>query len=1354
MKKTSTSNYMRWLGTLAVLLAFVWGQQASAQNVTISPSSGNMVTGVAGANDADTGGKAGFYSLWQHNQLSLTMETSDIGSTTIDGGILDPTSALTTYNEKMVVVAGYTQTFMVVSLPKGYRFTGYTAVLKPNLNGVSLRKNQSGSSKFTSIDNTPMCFYETSKWANSCPFTDNSTPSGSGQTTPKWLGVKGNLTVLNEGQYLAVAEASDGDRVMNPSDDSSKEFIITRTSMTDDDMGNRLYFWVGKDQANGDTSLSAAEASDTYAFTIESFELYFTAEGTFEVEASPVSAGTTSKYEQSPFSTSKSDIGEVKLDNTTGTYTYNYTNVRDLVSYLHLYQDDAVSDGVPVSGNGNITPVIVDDKAHYAFGNDIYYIETPISYKTVSAWNSPIGFRIVGATFTPHYGTATSETTVTVGNYTTISCSGGSLGTNTLFGTGGINWLFDEYGNMYTGSGDYKQYLSCYGDGNFRNLSLSSTATGSEAFYNLKRDNNGHLYYTSRSGAIYYLYAKQLQEGGSKNYRGFLIKSPITGTHANTYGYLLLDDDATEVAYNTTGYDYISVSSSNPTGTTSDVTIPAFTPGAYTLKVYDKTGENVLDVIDISGADDSEVGVAVSFDDYNNDAIKFEISDLADGKKAIVDVKLKLQALNPYIDQMSVVCSEPESSLRMTQTFTASDFTVNGGTFHFILPAGVADKDVNITFEDLYSHYGDEKYGGMGNARYSFVSSPYFSAFDQVAHNAVPPTNPVESLSWNNDSESDDGLYDERYSPDIESTHKIYTGVAGDKPFTFNNASVLSSGGNLREYFFSVAKYTAPESTTFADGSTGTGGTFSEIVMNANNLNGHSNEGTYYLFTADETRYNIAPTTAWQHRFYAFYTMGVSLETASYYPQVEFKKVYDSTFGASGTGAYYGAVVTAPYTDNGDSKQGYASTADIFTIIDKAVQGSTETGTVNNDDGEKVGTYTGRSSDLTNSGQLLYLDFSQLAGTYQITTDTHGSMEDYSNTNAANCMIFLPQGASAPNDNVAAKTASGIFKAAHNIKLTDMEPFYTPYDIQVDAANYVYYDRKVTQRYGGIQENKVSIIMPFEFVVDEEGKYYDPDNGTPMFSLHTMQATNCLTDGGPTEDGDVADSNEGFVFFPYITPVKTKTEANKPYLLRVLNTPSDETLSFVVRQKGGTVKATTGMDANYLFTGETATGSSSIANESTVNYTFNAYGGYSGQLLPHTSSSPTYFYFAKNKFVSSDQLLDSYTTIKVLPFRSYYLTTKSTTGVKGLNELGIIFNEGIGNSEATGIEDVKAAKPDLMIEVGKGYMTLTSTADQDVKVYSVSGVNVLNAKMQVGESRTVAVPGGIYIVNGAKLIVK
>mgnify|MGYP007101850915 CR=1 FL=1 len=1354
MKKIYTSLQMRWLGTLAVLLAFVCGANVNAQNVTISPSSGNMITGVSGANDSETGIYAGFKSLWKHNQLSLTMGTSDFGSLTQDGDLFDPACAMTTATidgaERLVVAANQTQTFIVVSLPKGYRFTGYTAVVAPVPANTKLTdytsSSQGGSANFNNLSTCDMCFYETEKWDETSPFTNDGTNETGG--------TKGNLTTLEEGQYLAVAEDGE-DHIMNLNEES-KNFVISRTSMTDDDMGNRLYFWIGKG-ANG------------YALYFKSFELYFTAEGAFETEVLPISVESEAKrYVTSPFSTSKTDIGAVKYGTITSTsggggggstktwtgYYYSYSAVKDLVGYTHLYQEDAVAEGgIPTDGSGTILPVIVGGNSHYAFGTNTYYVEPPTTIRTSSSQEAPIGFRIVGATFKPLWGEATAVSEIEEGSVTRLyygSLSGTTgfyLTTSLLFGSGASTnteiaqnsaaaWTEDEYGNWYIGSGEYKQYLACYGSTNARNLSLSSAATGSESFYNLRRDENGRFYYTSRSGTKYYLYAKQMQEGGSKHWRGFLLK-----TKNNVYGTYLLDDDVTETTPSAQGFS--EVTSTTPTGG-GKITIPAFTPGAYTLTLYKNDG-TVRQTIEISDSEDEDIK-EYSFDDFNNDAVKFTV-EVANGQ-AMIDVTLKLQALNPYIDQMSVVCTEAESQLHMTQTFTASDFTVNGGTFHFILPSDVADKDVNITFEDLYSHYGDETYDNMGNARYSFVTSPYFSAFDGVAENAVAPTNPAEELDWNDDASADGGLYDTRYSSEIPSTHKIYTSVAGNKAFKFNNAEEVSSSSstentlNLKEYFFSVERYLAPTTTSFDDGTTGTGGTFEEIVMNANNKNGHSNEGTYYLFTADETRYNIAPTSAWQHRSYAFYTMGVSLETASYTPNVEFKKIYDNTYGSTGTGAYYGAVVTAPYEDDGETKQGYASTDVVFQIIEGAMQASSSSGTITG-----YGTYEGKEDGLTSAKQLLYLDFSQLAGTYQITTAEHGSMDDYSGTNAPNCLIFLPVGASAPNNNVAYKTKSGIFQAAHNIELTDMEPFYTPYDIQVDAANYVLYDRKVS-RYGAV--DKASIIMPFAFIVDNDGVYKDPDSGNDAFSLHTMQATDCLTDENP----DSEDEAPAFVFFPKIESVKNQTEPNKPYLLRVIEGTEDSSLSFKVRQKGGTVKATSSMATDYLFSGESASGSSAAGQESdnSVSYQFQAYGGYSGKTF-NNDKTKTYFYFANNRFVSSDQLMSSYSTIKAYPFRSFYVATKGSN-VKGLSELGIIFNEGIGNGEVTGIEDVQTTKPDLMIEVGKGYMTLTSTADQDVKVYSVSGVNVLNAKMQVGESKTVAVPSGIYIVNGAKLIVK
>ncbi len=1363
MKKIYTSLQMRWLGTLAVLLAFVCGANVNAQNVTISPSSGNMIAGVAGGNTSESGKVAGFYSTWVHEQLALTVNTSDIANLTSAGDIADPACTLTdkTYNgttavasDHLILANGNTQTFMVVSLPKGYRFTGYRIVLQPDLNNVKLTTvTNSGSGHgnvpaagFNPVGEEATCFYETKAWDSDFTYYQNS------QQTFETSDYGEPINADGDNEYLAVATASDGDKVMNPDADADKTFTISRFSTAEDgsDMGNRLYFWVGYQESY-------------YAFSINSFEIFFTAEGTFEAEVAPSGTETSTNYVTAPFTTSKTDLGSVTWNDDLGRYIYTYENVRDIKVNMHLYQEDAVSDGEPHASTGYIHPVSVDGEGHFAFGNNTYFVEPPTIYSTPSGINNqPIGFRVVGASFKPLWGNPVTGGTQQINSSCQIyrSTSDGNLTANLDMGqTGGTgssssgytnvaaDWKFDEYGNMYIGDGDKKQYLACYGSGNIRQLSLSSTPTGEMATWNLRRDSNGRIYYKSDSNKYYYLYTKTAREGSVYKYRGYLI------TDGNSY------PNSAPSYYSTTNpnsnaYGYTAVTSTTPS--TQTITLPSYTPGAYTLKVYDKKGENVVWSKTFNSADDIETetvdGVTSpkSYDieeAFNNDAIKFEV-EVEDGFQAMVDITLKLEALDPYINRMTVVCTDENAvigegqtgKLRMTQTFTASDFGVNGGAFHFNIPSECADDDLYITFEDLYSTYGDATYkDGYGNARYSFVTSPYFQAFDNVAGNQTYVQ--IEDAGYTMTDTTDEGLYDKRYSADIASTTKIYTAVAGDVAFKFNNAEILSTAtnqgdniGTYTEYPFSVEKYLAKTSESFSDGTTGTGGNFKQIKMKASDES--QNSGTYYLFTADETRYNIAPTTAWEHRSYAFYRMEITLGTVTYEPQVEFVKIYDQTFNEKQeTDAYYGAVVTAPYTEDGVTKQGYASTDKIFEKIEQAI--TDETVTVK----------------PASAKQLLYLDFSQLAGIFQVTTEQHGSMDDYSGTNAPNCLIFLPTGASAPNNNVAAKTSGG-FQAANNIVLTDGEPFYTPYDIQVDGENYVLYDRKVTQRYGGIQEHKASIIMPFEFVVNSDGQYLDPDTQTPMFSLHTMQATGCLSDS-PVEDGDVADENEAFVFFPKITPVKTKTEANKPYLLRVLNTPSDETLSFIVRQKGGTVKATTtGMDENYLFAGETATGSSSVATESTVNYTFNAYGGYSGQLLAHNSTSPTYFYFAKNKFVSSNQLLDSYTTIKVLPFRSYYLTTNNTSGVKGLSELGIIFDEGIGNMDATGIKDVQTTKPDLMIEVGKGYMTLTSTADQDVKVYSVSGVNVLNANMLNGESKTVAVPDGIYIVNGAKLIVK
>lgn len=1317
--------------TLALLSLLLVPLAMMAQDVSISAKKGDLIAGVGGANTSDSGKSAGFFSTWKHKQLALTVNGSDMGFLTQAGDLFDPSCVITTLNgEDLVVANGQTQTFLVVSLPKGYSITGYTAVLQPNLYGDYF---PSSASSWNS-KNIATWFYETKAWASESPFTDDTKDTYTTGSTP---------LSENDARFLAVAKAGT-DIEMNPSADASKEFIITRTA---NDMGNRLYFWVPM-------------SGSYYSFTIKSFVIYFTAQGTFEAEVEPkTSIGSATNYVTSPFTTSKTDFGAVSYNSNYRRYMYDYSNVKDVIAYNHLYQEDAAATGKPVVGDGDIRPVEIGSEGHYAFGSNTYYVEPPTTGLTPSGQTFPIGFRVVGATFKWLGGKATKGGTQTIGNscYVRRGTNGSNYLNAYLFfnSSGGVQWQFDEYGNLYTGSGEYKQYLACYGEGFTRMLSLSATPTGSMAQWNLKRDGNGHLYYLSDGGNYYYLYTKQITEGGATHYRGYLVKSN------GTYGTAVLDDGTTVSAtssYNG-GLGYTEVTTTNPSGGSSQQ-LPSFTPGGYKLTIYDKDGKTVLgDVIEVSAAEatvpaTSANGTVVlgqkSFTGFNNDAVKFKV-EVDEGCQALIDITLKLEALNPYIDQMTVVCTDPETNtsedeanpvpLRMTQTFTASDFGVNGGAFHFNLPAACAGHDVKITFEDLYSHYGDETYGGSGNARYSFVTSPYFSAFDGKDNNAVTPT---EAVTWNDDA-TDGGIYDTRYvgsgsnvqpGASIPSEHKIYTGVAGDKAFKFNNAEVLTGGGSLTEYEFSVSTYTST-----ATG--GTGGTFKEIVLNTGSEDSEAEpSGTFYLFTADETRYNIAPTKSWQHRFYAFYTMDVSVEATYYEPKVEFVPVYaegETCYvdeeGNEKYDAFYGAVVTAPYEDGGVTKPGYASTDIIFEKINEKILA-----------GEDDFGHTAVPAD---SKHLLYLDFSQLAGIFQITTSEQTSMDDYSSTNSPNCLIFLPVGASAPNNNVASKTKAGTFHAAHNIVLTDKQPFYSPYDIQVDAAQFATYTREITVDANDKVAN-ATVMLPFQMSVTS-GKHTNEANvpgARGAFTVNEMKAGQSMK----TQEGSTI--NYGTAYFAPITA--SKTTANRPYMIHVDTDVTDGTISFIATEKGAGITATPAATANagstgVFFTGETPQANVTLTDNTSNDYYFANKGTYSGGVFDRAVSEDV-FYFANDKYLNLHTLSAKKQYFYLYPFRAAYVYSTTAPTAKQMRGFFIDFGDEFGDNP-TGINKV-TAEADLMIRAGKGVLYLAASRDQNVAIHTINGMNVSRIVMNAGEPQVVSLPAGIYIVNGTKIVVK
>lgn len=1169
-----------------MLLMLVTGTtQGVAQNVTIDLVHGSLLAAVTDENES--GFAQGYRALWRHEQLALSMTGTDRDGLTTSGEVLEPSAVFGQRNGKITIVGGRRPSYIVVSLPKGYRITGYTLVLANDLVGANV-----GTGNFASINDNDeplnngqtatMRFYETKAWP------DNQTNSGHASRT----GCDNSGYNANQVRYIEtgtdwqngqigqiqsdiLATAANGDDIdINPSD-AGKKYTISRTSQSPDDMGNQIYFRLVKNYC-------------FYGLTIESFEIRFTAEGTFTANVKPTEASDVAvSMDASPFKTNKIDIGEMKNHTQPGSnnqaFSYTWEEVKDLDAFNYIYQDDAHETNAKLGGEvpadvattKNITKVDNGGgNLYYGLKNDIYFVEPPIEIENSAHNMVPIGYRIVG---------------------------------------GAINYAL--------GSEDY--FIQLY----------------------------------DRTGAKI-----------------------------------------------TTADGLIEVNSSNATGSI-------------------------------------DLGI------LNNDAIKFEIlGSQADGSfsstggKALITVDLYLQALNPYIDKMDIVCQDSRKVLSLTQTFTADNFSVAGDRFIFYVPADYGNEDLNFTFSGLYSKYGDATYydGGEGSARYSFVRSPYFITVD---------------------GDGDGGLYNNSaYSADHTYTDKVYTVDAGKYRFKFNNAEDLAAAGNnatgtFTEYPFSVKKYLDTKNpgdpTAYVPiAASEDKGEFIECVLNASKENQKS--GTYYVFTADETRWNIAPTDGWQHRYYAFYRMEIELVAKTFSPKLDFTKIYDKTFYNDGTGdkedSMWGLTLDVTDTDNtGQKVTGYLTYQE---IIDNII-GREETLWKADDphlpSQDAVGTvkYSAIASKLDNTNtnapadikQILYIDGTPL---YAMLNSSQYSdvktLEDLKKLLNPNALVFLPENTTSTLENVAYETTSTSstteLQAGGNIVLTDKIPFYTPYDIQVDAANYAMYTRKVTKStYADVQY--ATVFMPFNIKLTN-GQHTDADYGTMEFmQMNTNSAT----------------SDKYFNYGPaafFTTTTASNVEANTPYALKIVD-KGKSTNSFTLRQSGAYIVKTPKTDVLYSDEVITSTGNLTDKYGETNAYSFTHVGTFSGGKV---AKEQKLFYFANNGFFSSMELLDTYTTVDIYPYRSVYQT--SGTGSAKVGYLMLV--EGENPDMATGITDVD--KVFTGITTGKGFISITTDADTAYRIRTVSGQNIDALNLKAGESRTVYVPAGIYLVNGLKVLVK
>ena len=1188
----------RWYRTIVLLFLLCLYGHTQAQNVTISPKTGKLMAALT--EDHEVGFQNGWSSLWRHDQLPLSLTVADYPDLTPSGELKRPAGNIAIENNELVLLGGMTRNlYMEVSLPKGYRITGYTLVMKNNLNGKTVRGMKLG--------NVTKKMYETNKDFN----------LGSAKTTSEQIG-----------KY----------------NEETKEYTIKRTSMTKDDMGNQLYFCLDKGNANA-----------YFGVTIKHFELHFTAEGDFTEHVAPVLVSDIQSpvsYYEMPFTTSKLDIGPIKPNSKNGSktyYSYNYKNVADLTANMIIYQQDAVNakkEAADVAASKHISAFVMDNKTHFGLGNDTYFVETPTTATTKKGDNLLLGYRIVGAKFNCAYAKERKYSEFKI-HYKKFWGS-----TYYLTETGGTStnaaqaakWFIDDNGYMRIGN----TYLQVDNSG-----AISVTPNKKMASV-IRRDGDniicGNKYLRLGSG-------KKL-EFGSQN----------------------------------------SAASAEETGT--NITISKGAP--YTLKIYDKTGKNVVQKIDIKNANDAG---SYELTDLNNDAVKFEVSGLTGtDKQAVVSVDVTMQALNPFIHSIDIVCHDWADAHPMTQTFTANDFSVRGGKFTFYVPEDFSVKEgqqqpCKFTFENLYSLYGDKTYytgtekQKDGNARYVFIESPYDQNFK--------------------------GLYDAAYDPNADYRGKIQAIVSGTKAFRFNNADELGNEVHstdikyFNEFPFSKEAYKKT-----------TGGEFKGLSLVKDDSE------VRYLFTADETRYNISPATATEHRSHAFYVMDIQLVLKQYKPKFTWVPIYTSTCyeknGKDVEKPQYGLKLGT--TEIGESgKMGYLTVDQINKILlnDNEILGSGS---------------TPRPAEIKSPEQVLYVDASDLMTVVYRKATIEGGKDDLDQAMSLlgkNALFYLPENLAPAKNNFATKTGTGEFRACKDIVITDKKPFYAPYNIRVDAAQTATYTREITVPKNG-KATFASVMLPFTLSINNDGVHTNED-GSCKFRLSKMNENSCIT----LSQNEASKPNNYKAKAKFIPLTGTSTKANTPYMVEVLSAPTSDKISFIATQKGSDVVASTSMaNDTYLFKGEAAKGK---IGQYDVNFT--NYGSYSGKKL---NKNRKIFYFSGNMYLCSKNLDAKFPWLYVYPFRAFYEYTGGADA-KDLSGMSVIYDD--SQDEATGIANLQP-RPNLAVQAGNGTITFAATVDSKVNIYTVTGTLASSVNVKAGSTETINVPAGMYVINGVKVIVK
>ena len=373
--------------------------------------------------------------------------------------------------------------------------------------------------------------------------------------------------------------------------------------------------------------------------------------------------------------------------------------------------------------------------------------------------------------------------------------------------------------------------------------------------------------------------------------------------------------------------------------------------------------------------------------------------------------------------------------------------------------------------------------------------------------------------------------------------------------------------------------------------------------------------------------------------------------------------------------------------------------------------------------------------------QVLYVDGSTLFSVVKpVASVTETTIEALRNKLAKNALVYLPYRATsyAANTNTAIKTkgTQDVFTGKGNVILTDKNPFFAPYSIQLDADKYAQFTRENTNIARG-RTIYNSVVLPYALTLDADGKHANPAGTTDFeFTLSEMKANGLSYDGVQVASGRDYQATQQF---KKIT--SGKSEANTPYYVTNSEAYGSGNISFIAIEKGALIEKSTKQDGLVKGTTVSNTLAGTVTNF-TSKYT------YSGATLPRATNGNV-FYFSRNKYVALRNLRDP--DLYVYPFRAIYeFDSGSSSSAKAFSSFIVSLDDNGGaTTEISNISHTEG----LLVAAERGQIRVSTGTTTALRIVDVAGRSYVNTTLNAGENATYILPAGVYLVNDKKVIV-